>query len=47
MSTEQRLKRVETTLRNLLLSERQKERLAEETLRYLLTGKRRSAAARG
>jgi hypothetical protein len=40
MSTEQRLAKVETTLRQLLRAERQKERNAEEALRYLLTGKR-------
>jgi hypothetical protein len=40
MSTEQRLKKVETALRHLLQLERQKERDAEETLLYLFSGKR-------
>lgn len=40
MSTEKRLKKVETRLRMLLQIERQKQKTAEETLVYLLTGGR-------
>jgi hypothetical protein len=40
MSTEQRLKRVETNLRRLVDRQRERERAADETLFYLLTGKR-------
>src|SRR5215469_8578751 len=40
MSTNERLKKVEATLKHLLQLERQRERTADETLFYLLTGKR-------
>lgn len=40
MSTDQRLKKVETALRQIRAAQRQKVRDAEECLFYLLTGKR-------